>query len=227
MSCETGTSAPATPDDVCEAVPSTVVPQGQKHIIAHRGASRESPENSTAARVAAAESGANAVEFDVVPSADGVLVVMHDDTLNRTSDCSGDIREMKWADIAGRKLEGRDPVPRLDTLRPKRLGDRKVFEEFEVDDAQAADAAAAVGRIVQKLVAFDQVVVTSDNLRALYEWKTRFPGPRIHIGCDGQDVSVSRATVNLGFDDMLMGSGDLARRVFSPAGQMRVKLVTC
>ncbi|HEX5888159.1 MAG TPA: glycerophosphodiester phosphodiesterase [Pyrinomonadaceae bacterium] len=53
-------------------------------IIGHRGASAVAPENSMAAFVAAIEAGADGIEFDVRLSADGVPVIIHDDTLQRT-----------------------------------------------------------------------------------------------------------------------------------------------
>jgi glycerophosphoryl diester phosphodiesterase len=214
------------PDYVCEAVELTVVPQGQKLIISHRGATRDLVENSEEALLAAADFGANAVELDVVLSSDGVPVVMHDYRLDRTTNCSGDLRDLPWSAIETCRLDGDLAVPRLDTLLPKLLGYRKVFVEIKCDDDQAQATAETVGGLVRDLVAYDQVVVTSFNLRALYELKTRFPEPRIHIGYDGQDASVPLATVNMGFDYMLMRYTDIDRCVFSTAEQMRVKLVT-
>jgi glycerophosphoryl diester phosphodiesterase len=56
-------------------------PSGRPWIIAHRGASLRAPENTLAAFRLAAELGADAVELDVRMTADGLLVVHHDDTL--------------------------------------------------------------------------------------------------------------------------------------------------
>jgi glycerophosphoryl diester phosphodiesterase len=214
------------PDYVCEAVELTVVPQGQKLIIAHRGATRDFVENSEEALLVAADYGANSVELDVIMSADGVPVVMHDYSLARTTDCVTDVRGMTWAQISACRLDGDLAIPRLDELLPKLLGYRKVFVEIKCDDGQAQLAAETVGGLVRDLVAYDQVIVTSFNLRALYELKTRFPEPRIHIAYDGQDATVPLATVNMGFDYMLMRYSDIDRCVFSTAEQMRVKLVT-
>lgn len=55
-------------------------------VCGHRGASAYAPENTLPAFVAAAERGAAFVEFDVQRSSDGVLVVIHDETLARTTD---------------------------------------------------------------------------------------------------------------------------------------------
>lgn len=53
-------------------------------IIGHRGASAVAPENSMAAFEAAIAAGADGIEFDVRLSRDGVPVIIHDDTLQRT-----------------------------------------------------------------------------------------------------------------------------------------------
>lgn len=63
-------------------------------VIAHRGASHVAPENTLAAFRQAAADGADYIEFDVACTADGELVVLHDDTVNRTTDGRGPVREL-------------------------------------------------------------------------------------------------------------------------------------
>jgi len=58
-------------------------------VCAHRGASGSHPENTVAAFVAAAELEVERVEFDVRRTADGALVIMHDPTVDRTTNGSG------------------------------------------------------------------------------------------------------------------------------------------
>ncbi|WP_372372944.1 glycerophosphodiester phosphodiesterase family protein [Vreelandella venusta] len=60
-------------------------------VIAHRGASGHAPESTLAAYELAHEWGADYLEVDVQLSADGELVVFHDDTVDRTSDGEGSI----------------------------------------------------------------------------------------------------------------------------------------
>jgi glycerophosphoryl diester phosphodiesterase len=73
---------------------------GRVTISAHRGASGYAPENTLAALQLAHELGADMVEFDVHLTADDRLVVLHDDTLDRTTDGRGYVRDHAWADIA-------------------------------------------------------------------------------------------------------------------------------
>ena len=60
-------------------------------IWAHRGASASAPENTLAAFRAAEAAGAAGIELDVHLSADGVPVVIHDETVDRTTDGHGPV----------------------------------------------------------------------------------------------------------------------------------------
>ena len=68
-------------------------------IWAHRGASADAPENTMAAFRLAAEQGADAIEFDVQRTADGELVVIHDETIDRTSTGQGVVAEMTLVEL--------------------------------------------------------------------------------------------------------------------------------
>lgn len=63
-------------------------------IFAHRGASAYAPENTLSAFELAIEHGADAIEFDVQLSADDQVVVIHDSTVDRTTDGSGRVRQL-------------------------------------------------------------------------------------------------------------------------------------
>ena len=69
-------------------------------ICAHRGLSRACPENSIPAFAAAVACGAHEIEFDVRTSRDGVLVVCHDEAVDRTTDGAGKLAELDWRDIS-------------------------------------------------------------------------------------------------------------------------------
>lgn len=68
-------------------------------IIAHRGASGQAPENTMAAFRRALELGADGIELDVHMSADGRLVVIHDETVDRTSNGKGLVRDKTLAEL--------------------------------------------------------------------------------------------------------------------------------
>ena len=78
-------------------------------VIAHRGASAYAPENTLAAFELAARQGADMIELDVQRSADGALVIFHDDTTERwdgrkrlASACT--LAELRALDIGGGKV---------------------------------------------------------------------------------------------------------------------------
>ena len=68
-------------------------------VIGHRGAAALAPENTLASFRQAAGLGCRMVEFDVRLSADGVAVVVHDDTLERTSDGAGPVGAQSLAEL--------------------------------------------------------------------------------------------------------------------------------
>ncbi|MGA0584638.1 MAG: glycerophosphodiester phosphodiesterase [Castellaniella sp.] len=65
-------------------------------FIAHRGGGRLAPENTLAAMRTGAAAGFGMVEFDVKLSGDGMPFLLHDDTVDRTSDGSGLASELDW-----------------------------------------------------------------------------------------------------------------------------------
>jgi glycerophosphoryl diester phosphodiesterase len=74
-----------------------------KQIIAHRGARAERPENTRASTRRAIEVGATAVEVDARTTKDGHLVLLHDATLDHTTDGQGPVNNITLADL--RKLD--------------------------------------------------------------------------------------------------------------------------
>ena len=84
-------------------------------IIAHRGASIDAPENTMAAFRLAEQQGADLLEFDVHATADGALVVFHDDTTERWNGQPDPIGQLTLAQLATLDIRG-EAVPTLDEL---------------------------------------------------------------------------------------------------------------
>lgn len=75
-------------------------PAGERPVLfAHRGASATFPENTIAAFEAGLTSGATHLEMDVHMTCDGHITVIHDDTLERTTNGSGFVRDMTLAEL--------------------------------------------------------------------------------------------------------------------------------
>lgn len=79
-------------NDACAAWP-------YPRVLAHRGGGTLAPENTIAAIKIGLEHGFRAVEFDAMPAADGVPVLMHDPTLDRTGLIAGAVSELSAAQL--------------------------------------------------------------------------------------------------------------------------------
>ncbi len=82
-------------------------------IFAHRGASAHAPENTLTAFELAREQGADAIELDVKLSADGIPVVIHDHTVDRTTNGSGTVAELELASLQKLDAGGGQHIPTL------------------------------------------------------------------------------------------------------------------
>jgi glycerophosphoryl diester phosphodiesterase len=79
--------------------PGNLLLSDQQLNIAHRGGGRLRPEATLPAFEHALSVGADVIEFDVQASSDGVVVVIHDDTVDRTTDGSGAVASMSFAEL--------------------------------------------------------------------------------------------------------------------------------
>lgn len=77
-------------------------------VVAHRGNWRSAPENSTAAIDSAIAMKVDIVEIDIQKTKDGQLILMHDNTLDRTTTGKGEIKNWTLADIKKLKLKDKD-----------------------------------------------------------------------------------------------------------------------
>ena len=100
-------------------------------IVAHRGVAEGMPENTLAALRRSIDLGLNIIELDVRTTGDGHLVILHDETLDRTTDCSGRLSDLSLDRIrhcdaggpshAGEKIPTLAEVLDLTSGRPVRL----------------------------------------------------------------------------------------------------------
>lgn len=110
-------------------------------IVSHRGANHFAPENTFAAADLALQQGADYIELDVRESADGVLYVFHDETLDRTTNGTGPFGYASASEIdaldAGawfdKRFEGAI-VPRLDAYLEHLRGRAGVYIELKYCD---------------------------------------------------------------------------------------------
>lgn len=122
-------------------------------VIAHRGAAAEAPENSMEAFELGMRLGADAIELDVRRGADGVLWVIHDATLDRTTDGTGYVAELTRAEIEAARMSTGAGVPELCDVLARYPG-----VEITID-VKDPDAAPQVVNLVRELDRVDRTIL--------------------------------------------------------------------
>ncbi len=126
--------------------------------FAHQGGSFEGPSSTLAAIEGAMAAGANAVELDVHATRDGVLVVCHDETVDRTTDGSGEIASLDLAEV--RRLDNAYWFIPGDTVTPGRPPGDYPWRGRGPDDRRFG-----VATLDEVLASFPDVVVNLDIKR--------------------------------------------------------------
>jgi glycerophosphoryl diester phosphodiesterase len=155
--------------------------------FAHRGASYEAPANTLAAFLLAVELGADGIELDVHLSRDGEVVVVHDFTLEATTDGEGPVRNKTLAELkeldAGIWFDPAFAGQRIPTLQEviDAVGDRLLLNiELKTTSIRDDGLAAVVVRTIEENHLLDRVVVSSFNPLAI-RWIKRL-NPWVPVG---------------------------------------------
>lgn len=150
-------------------------------VIGHRGACGYEPENTLLSFKKALELNVDMVEFDVRKTADDKLVIMHDSTVDRTTDGSGTISDMTLAKL--RKLDAGkgQKIPTLEEVLD--LVDRKVRVYIEI---KAADAVQELAYTIKRYIeekgwTANDFLVSSFDLESLQEFHTLAPDIQLMV----------------------------------------------
>jgi glycerophosphoryl diester phosphodiesterase len=144
-------------------------------LQAHRGAAGLAPENTLAAFRMAIDLGADAAELDLQTTKDGVVVVIHDDTVDRTTDGRGRIGDLTLAEVkrldAGAKFGAAHRGERIPTLRElidlvKAGGNPRFRLNLEIKfaeghEGQPADLEERVLTVLRETGFLDRVITQS------------------------------------------------------------------
>lgn len=140
----------------------------QTSIIAHRGASGSAPENTLASFRSAMDIGADFIELDIHLSKDGELIVMHDETVTRTTNGKGKIRNLTLEQIKsldagswfGDKFKGL-VVPTLDEVFQLSGGKIKLLIEVKGSSRKYPGIEKKLVETIYKYYAKDWCIVQS------------------------------------------------------------------
>lgn len=84
--------------------------------IGHRGACGHKPENTILSFSTAVDLGADAIEFDVRSCKDGILVVIHDETVNRTTNGKGKVKDFTMEELRQLDAGEKEKIPTLEEV---------------------------------------------------------------------------------------------------------------
>lgn len=165
--------------------------------VAHRGASGLAPENTMAAFEKAVELEADAIELDLHVSHDGELVIIHDDTLDRTTDSQGPVHtrslnELKQLD-AGRWFSERyagQRIPTLAEVLDRFAGKVPLALEIKAGSAFFRGIEKRVVSVLREYQVISQVAVASFDHHALLRLKELEPSLRTAALLVGRPVSM-------------------------------------
>ncbi|MDZ4834028.1 MAG: glycerophosphodiester phosphodiesterase [Candidatus Melainabacteria bacterium] len=182
--------------------PGTLIPGSRPFVIAHRGAARQAPENTIAAFDLAHLSGmVDAIELDVQLSKDGHLVVMHDKTVERTTNGAGllsslTLPELKRLDAGyhfscdgGNSYPYRQQgvvIPTLDEVLA-RFPDQVFLVELK-DSSRSA--ALKLAESIARHNAYDRVLVVVINVRHSAAVTLRRLDSRIKTGHTSREIAL-------------------------------------
>ena len=166
-------------------------------LFGHRGASGEAPENTHVSFQRALAQGVPYLEMDCHASADGEIVIHHDDTLDRTTDAQGPIRARRFAELeridAGHRFSadgGRSHPFRGRGVRIPRLVDvLRAFPEarinLEVKQAEPPIAEEVV-RVIRRERAERRLLLAAEDEAILAKLRALDPGTA--LGSSLEDV---------------------------------------
>jgi glycerophosphoryl diester phosphodiesterase len=153
-------------------------------VFAHRGGCALGPENTLAAFDLGMAAGADGLELDVHLSADGIPVVHHDDTLERTTSATGPLKRFTADELArvdaGCRFPGRGDFPfrnqgigipsLADVLR--RYRDARIIIEMKVDSTEMGES---VARAVRDAGAVDRACLAGYGRRSAAAARAALP----------------------------------------------------
>ncbi|MBF4473338.1 glycerophosphodiester phosphodiesterase [Flavobacterium sp. HJJ] len=148
--------------------------------IGHRGAKGHEPENTLISFEKAIAMGADGIELDVHLSIDGHLIVIHDETIDRTTNGKGIVNQLTLQELKSVKINGEYTIPTLDEVLD--LVNQRCFVNIELKNQHTAEKVVQLIEyyISEKNWRKEHFIVSSFDWNALQQ--VRFLNSDIRIG---------------------------------------------
>lgn len=146
------------------------------NLTAHRGLSAIAPENSAPALEEAGKSGFYAAEFDIMPTKDGKWVLMHDETLDRTTNGTGEIENFTYEELLELTIDSGNGIENYPELRISTLEEALAICEkysmramIEVKGGEPEDMSALLNIVKSQRLKTEPLIIdfNSERLEAL------------------------------------------------------------
>ena len=171
---------------------------------AHRGASEYAPENTMSSFYLGLMQGANGIETDVQRTKDGVLVLFHDDTVDRVSDSTGNVSDYTLEELKKIKVYGNATTGFYDTV----ITLREFFETFSKYDISFAIELKGEGvekdtlTMAEEFGIMDRATFTSFNFEYIKNVKKLNPNARVGWLTERTDDKVINELKNIGGEEI-------------------------
>lgn len=160
-----------------------VTGSGKVSVIGHRGGGHDAPENTIAAIREASKNRATGVELDLEFSADGVPILMHDDTVDRTTNGSGPLTQISFSDLnkldaaAKHRLRDKFSGEKIPTLEEAVEECIRLQLTIYFDVKGHPDEAAAALKVLYKKhpVLYNSSIVCSFEPKVIYRMRQSDP----------------------------------------------------
>ena len=165
--------------------------------VAHRGASAQYPENTLLALRQAIEQGVDALEVDIHRTADDELVVIHDSTLERTTNGHGNVRDHRLQEIRQLDAGRGEKIPLfMEAIQLAREAQVRLYVEVKgARETEELAIAESVIRTLEEIDFLNQTIVTSFSAKALLRAKALQPAVATMLDPSPQDGSLTPSQI--------------------------------
>lgn len=190
-------------------------------VIAHRGASAYEPENTLTAFRKAMDLVADFIELDIHLSSDKELIVIHDYTVDRTTNGSGSVNEKTVFELRSLNAGGGEWVPTLEEVVDVIGGETRLYIEIKVPEIE--------GKLISFLRKKDlvgDVIVASFNQSIVKKVKQLEHNVKTSILFESSPVPITSLAHSLKVDIIHPCAGNLSKNDVIKAHQENLKVIT-